>query len=198
MIAYDAQLYTFLTRPENFEPFIDLSEQYNKVKQRLINEFWMLVLEETNKMKPHNMPWEFDIEDINFDYRKLFARHPEVSDNNLNSAILYENLDGNVVVGAWFDRGNTRFRDSIFNIWEDGKRYLDTSPALKSDYSWNVGSGGWWFAIYKYPGLNFSQKSSLLQILPHVREPLAKTYAAQLISAVAQLGPFLLNHAKKS
>lgn len=198
MIAYDAQLYTFLTRPENFEPFIDLSEQYAKVKQRLIDEFWMMVLEEANKMKPKDMEWSFSLEEPNSRNRKLRACHPDISDENLNAGIIYEYLDSELLLGAWFNRWNVRFKDSMPNIWEDAKVYLKINLASINDYTWNVGSGGWWFAIYKYPGLNFSQKSSLLQILPHVREPLAKTYAAQLVSAVAQLGPFLLNHAKKS
>lgn len=195
MIAYDAQLYTFLTRPENFEPFIDLSEQYNKVKQRLVNEFWMLVLEEAQKLKPKKMLWEFGIEDVDARWRKLFARHLEISDNNLNAAILYENLDDKVVLGAWFDRSNKRFTE--YNR-DENYEYLRSNPTTKGDYSWIACNRENWCAIYKYPGLNFSQKASLLQILPHVREPLAKFYASLLISAVEQLGSFVLKNAKKA
>lgn len=189
MTAYDAQLYTFLTKPENFEPLVDLREQFDKVRQRLINEFWALVLEEASRLKPAGMLWVFTLDDANAPNRKLRANHPDITNKDFKAGIIYEFLHMEVVLGAWFNRD--MLKDAIYNIWAEAKKFTEGNPL------WTVGSGSWWFAIYKRPGLNLSQKASLLQVLPDVRASLATAYAEQFISAVDQLGPFCLEQAKK-
>jgi hypothetical protein len=72
---------------------------------------------------------------------------------------------------------------------------LKENKFFKEDLTWKVGSGGYWFAIYKKPGLNLTKKPSLLSVLPEKRNHLAKFYADLFIYAIEILEEFCLKHA---
>ncbi len=187
MNEYNENLYQFLTKAENFEPFFDLKEQYENVKRRLINEFWELVYDEIKLMPVNEHGWTYIVDAENSHNRKLRAKHPVIADK---AGIAYEFLNGNVVLGAIFNRNKINV-DSMSKIWRDATEYI------KNLQGWEVGKGGWWYAIYKQNLLDMSQKASLMEILPEVRGTLAKDYALQINQAVKELGEFCIEQSNK-
>lgn len=189
MKIFDEQLYTFLTRPENFEPFADLQGHYNKVRERLINDFWDLVHQEVLRRRDEVSDWEITLEAKGIDFRKLRATHGDAINTDSRSKIVYEFLDSEVILGVWIDRGRIGI-DKLRKIWEAATEFV------ANKHPWQPGNGGLWYTIQKRPGLNLQHKSSLMEILPAKREALAMQYAADFILAIQQLGPFCLKQAK--
>ena len=185
MNEYNEKLYQFLTKAENFEPYFDLKEQYEIVKKQLINEFWACVFYEVKNLPVDG--WTFILDPENSPNRKLRANHSLMGDK---AGIAYEFLNGNVVLGAIFNRN--KINDVAMNaIWTDAKEYIGNLQG------WEVGKGGWWYAIFKQNLLDMSQKASLIEILPEVRESLAKDYALQINQTIKELGGFCIEQSNK-
>jgi hypothetical protein len=90
------------------------------------------------------------------------------------------------LLGVWFNR------DKIGA--ENLKIIQEEATHLEKQYpGWRAGSGGWWFALYKQKG-NVNEKSNLLEWIPESREPLAQSYAEEIVETVNLFGSFCLKH----
>jgi len=190
MTAYNEKLYEFITEEENFLPFIELKEQYEIVRKKLLTDFWKEVEVELKKYKKSK--WEVWLDDdVMKEYSKLGFYHKDYyreKDESRSFGIIFEHLTDSVLYGLWFNR-TANLQNLNFNSVCNDIKHLHVT--------WKAGTSAWWFAARNETGDNFDNSSDLVKILPKNREAVVKEYASLLISALEELFNTGMKYAKK-
>lgn len=194
MKLYDDKLYEFISKKENFEPYVELYEQYEKVKIRLVNEFWDEVLSFVRSLPLHDGRWTPELDPPLVGNRKLKMKHPDITKGDqFRAGIVFEHVESTLFLGAWFNRNLLNDYDKDFiQICETA------SKEVKNNQGWKYGTGGWWFAIYRDTGYDFKKKDTLMQILPEERTSLVQTLANDMVDTVNQFGDFCISQVNKT
>jgi hypothetical protein len=193
MKLYDEKLYDFLSKKENFEPYFDLHQQYEKVRKQMVDEFWDQVAQNIKANPPQNTEWMVEVDPPGTGNRKLRMKHPVTAGSpDFKAGIIYEHLENYVYLGVWVNRWLLKNEGDIKQI------FAEAGEVVKDKPGWKAGSGGWWFVIHRDTGEDFRQKETLVKITPEDRGVFAKTMATEIVEAVNLFGEFCIEQVKKN
>lgn len=187
---YDEAVFEFITKEENFSAACEISDNFQKIKDRLIEEFWKEVkelLEEKNKQE--NKKWCIGIEkpDINEDRSNLgfwFAGG--------DIRVMFYGLSGksyNLWYGLWINKENEKLKEKIELYDSEIQRLKDNKGMCNFR----------WFLASEDTGYNFQTKETLERILPHNRSELSKDLADLLFEFTDEMyDPIILGFEKNN
>ncbi|OFY91653.1 MAG: hypothetical protein A3K10_10950 [Bacteroidetes bacterium RIFCSPLOWO2_12_FULL_31_6] len=159
MSIFKDEMYKFITDEENFNLASEISELMPEVKERLINEFWDLVVKKLTQLDIKN-EW-----DINYEENLFIDIY--LKNKNWDCYFSLFDLKKNLFYGVYIDEG------------------LDKSKGYKllanTDFTLNMKKGSensnWLY--WKLQGENFNSSNTLKNIIPSKREDLVNIIATE-------------------
>lgn len=176
MNQHEAEIYNFFTTEANFANMYNVSKHYEKIKPKLLSDFWKAVedkLIDKISALPNKGWYTKRQEKLDSNVSKLFLYKSNWAnkDNYPVIAFAYESLTGNPFYGLFINRGEHK----IYNLEEisaSARRLV-----VRSDNT----SNNWWSFFY-YSSLNFNKLESLVKILPANRDVLVQSFADELFN----------------
>ena len=174
MSLYDDEIFKYITTRDNFETAFEIYQEFPKVKNRLIEEFWLQTRKELEQITEDTI-WNVSYSDIFDTYSHLGLK---LSDKPAFK-VIYEVLYGQTYFGLWYDRDKGVLnREKINRQLEGIEEHL--SPRKSQ----------WWIG-WDYDNSNFSEMETLKKILPKNREGIPKEYAEFILELAENLKPFI-------
>ena len=184
MSTYDEAIFKFMTEPNNFEAMLKVREHWDRVRRKLLVEFWTLVRDKLIELVQKDGREEEWIVQANLNYPDKYQAITLVK--NTWEKLSPENWVPISV--TWSDI----FRQAIYGVWLDAKsQYWELnairekariiSVEVKMDYD-----HAWWPAFYAPPEANFAVERNLTQLLPENRDSHAQEYARILWEDIAK------------
>ncbi len=199
---YDEKVFEFLTETEeNFSAACEISENFPKIKDRLVEEFWEEVKGELKrKVEEGKKGWKIEKDYTKNKWSKLgfcFA------DGDIR--VIFERLSGsegyNLCYGLWInERKKERFEEKIRQYTEEIKNIRKN---LEDDRE--ITDNKWYLAVCENTGYDFQTRGTLEQmetlkrILPHNRSEFANELANLLFEFTEEIyEPVILGFEKTS
>jgi hypothetical protein len=166
MSEYENRIYELLTSSEDkFKSSFEIANRFDKVKWKLIKDFWVSVKEELEKLIEENNE-DFSVE-LDSDILRQYSKCYVYLDNNINTRILYQNLAEDQCIGIWVD---------AFKV--DQEKVNNYTRATGVDIQ-NLSTNTWWVSL-KYISEDFRDLDSLTLILPEYSLAKSKIKAKEL------------------
>lgn len=184
MDNYEKEMFNFLTIEENLKGLVIAKDQYKKVREGLIKNFWNTVF---NNLKTHfkdskeSIRWEIKMDNNIFNqYSKLYLRDKNLvlkPDEHPLVFFCWENLAYSYpYYGICTNRSlSENDKTKVFDIISQEKSSFKNNELSTFEKSpmWPLWAGDRQF--------DFSNDQTLLQIIPTKQEELAQQFADQLI-----------------
>ncbi len=186
---YDEAVFEFLTKEENFSAVCEISENFPKIKDRLIKEFWGEAKEGLKrKVNEKEKKWDIKEDFIDKPWHQMgfwFASG--------NIRVTFEYLSSNLLYGLWRNPDNKeKFEEKVKQYTEEIETRLKNNREMKyTSHSF--------LAAYKLTDYNFKTNETLKRILPHNRSEFANELADLLFELTEEIyEPIILGFEKTS
>lgn len=175
MDTYEREIFNYLTKKENFSSAFEIYQQFPKVKNELIRQFWEMVKKLLDE-KANDNNWQVKFfNDISEKYSKLGLCLR--SDNHENIRVIFEDLLGRTYYGVWINAENNALDKIQIKNFAEGVSAIKQMKSSANEY---------WLG-FEYIEPDFNNIESLERILPDVREDLADELAQMLFGLAKEI-----------
>jgi hypothetical protein len=186
MNNYEEEIFNFLTTRQNFENVIRVREHWDMIQQKLLIDFWDLVIEKIDKgLEELNLEWKTFLKgsySVSNSSIWLFKKEWEVNTEETPpirlewQAMMFSTLHYGITVNL-----NSK-------LWNPSKMF----SFLREDINIQKHqSNGNWYPYYVDAPYSFETPKGLLRILPENRDEIANEYANTLLKLIDEYGDLM-------
>lgn len=165
--AIDDKMYELIIKPENFKFAYDINERFDSIKERVIQEFWELLILRLKKEFP----------EFSFKYKQGYNQYLEISDTSFRDFTPFvEIAQEQFHYGVSFYYNGTQKKMRELER-EFGSLFLENDYNLKGKIAW----------FFNYSNEHFDTLSGLNKILPENKDLLIDQYIREFKTMVQSI-----------